>query len=193
MCGVDKAIQVHPVSPDRWPDLVQLFERPGPRGGTPMPGSCWCMWWRHRTGDAAKNKNAMRSLVRGGDEPGLLAYADGVPIGWVSVGRRDDFGQLMRSPQYKPPDHDEQVFAIVCFYVDPRSKRSGVGSALLDAAIKWARRHGAKAIEAYPNSTPDFMGRREAFERRGFKRIRVAGKRSIMRLDVPGRKPPATR
>ena len=135
----------------------------------------------------------MHSRVRGGDEPGLLAYADGVPIGWVSVGRRDDFGQLMRSPHYKPPDHDEQVFAIVCFYVDPQFKRSGVGSALLDAAIEWAQRHGAKAIEAYPNSTPDFMGRREAFERRGFKRIRGAGKRSIMRLDVPGRKPRATR
>ncbi len=57
-----------------------------------------------------------------------------------------------------------------------------MGTALLDAAIQWARRHGAKAIEAYPNSTPDFMGRREAFERRGFKRIRVAGKRSVMRL-----------
>ena len=123
----------------------------------------------------------MRSLVRGGDEPGLLAYADGVPVGWVSVGRRDNFGQLMRSPQYRPHDDDHQVFAIVCFYVEPRSKRSGVGSALLDAAIEWARGQGATAIEAYPNSIPDFMGRIEAFERRGFTRIRV-GKRLIVRL-----------
>ena len=181
---VDEVIEVHSVSPDRWRDLVQLFERPGPRGGTPMPGSCWCMWWRQRTGDAAKNKNAMRSLVRGGDEPGLLAYANGVPVGWVSVDRRDRFGQLMRSPQYKPRDSDPNVFAIICFYVDPRSKRSGVGSALLDAAIESARQRGAKAIEAYPNSSPDFMGRLEAFERRGFRRIRVAGKRSIVRLEV---------
>jgi GNAT superfamily N-acetyltransferase len=140
-------------------------------------------WWRQRTGDAAKNKKAMRSLVRDAEEPGLLAYEDGIPIGWVSVGRRENFGQLMRSPQYKPRDHDQHVFTIVCFYVDPRSKRSGVGSALVDAAIEWARRLGAMAIEAYPNSTPDFMGRREAFERRGFTRIRVAGKRSIMRLE----------
>ena len=53
---------------------------------------------------------------------------------------------------------------------------------MLDGAIEWARRHGAAAIEAYPNSYPDFMGRAEELERRGFTRIRDAGKRSIVRL-----------
>jgi len=88
----------------------------------------------------------------------------------------------MRSRQYQPRDDDHHVFTIVCFYVEPRSKRSGVSRALLDAAIEWARGQGATAIEAYPNNSPDFMGRLEAFERRGFTRIRVAGKRSIVRL-----------
>lgn len=180
--AVEQVIEVHPISRERWLDLVELFERPGPRGGTPMPGSCWCMWWRQRTGDAVKNKNAMRSLVHGGDDPGLLAYKDGVPVGWVSVGRRESFGQLMRSPQYKPRDDDPHVFAIVCFYVDPRSRHAGVSGALLDAAVEWARGQRATAIEAYPNSSPDFMGRLEAFERRGFEPVRVAGKRSIIRL-----------
>lgn len=140
------------------------------------------MWWRHRTGDAVKNKGAMRSLVQDGGEPGLLAYEDGVPVGWVSVGRRESFGQLMRSPQYKPRDDDPHVFAIVCFYVEPRSQHKGVTGVLLDAAVEWARAHGATAIEAYPNTSPDFMGRLEAFERRGFVPVRVAGKRSIVRL-----------
>jgi len=182
MSPVDPPVQVHPVTGDRWPDLVDLFERPGPRGGTPMPATCWCMWWRQRTGEAMKNKEAMRSLVRGGHEPGLLAYEDGVAVGWVSAGRRDEFGQLMRSPQYKPIDDDCNVFAIVCFYVDPGWKRSGVGSTLLDAVIEWARQRGATAIEAYPHLKPDFMGRLEGFERRGFSRTRVAAKRSIVRL-----------
>jgi GNAT superfamily N-acetyltransferase len=180
---VSESLQVHPVTADRWRDLVELFERPGPRGGTPMPGaSCWCMWWRQRTGDAAKNKKAMSALVRGGDEPGLLAYADGVPVGWVSVGRREQFGHLMRSPQYKSHDEEPNVFVIVCFYVDPKAKGSGVANALLDAAIVWARQRGASAIEAYPNLKPDFMGRLEAFEQRGFCRTRIAGKRSVVRL-----------
>ena len=183
MGGVGRAVEVHPVTPERWPDLVALFERPGPRGGTPMPGAgCWCMWWRQRTGDAAKNKQAMQSLVAEGSEPGLLAYADGVPVGWVSLGRREHFGQLMRSPRYKPADDDPDVFAIVCFYVDPRWKRSGVAGALLDSAVEWARQRGATAVEAYPNLNPDFMGRLEAFERRGFSRERTAGKRIVVRL-----------
>ncbi len=173
------------MTPDRWIDLVELFERPGPRGGTPMPGAgCWCMWWRARTGDAAENKQAMQSLVAAGAEPGLLAYAGGHPVGWVSVGRREQFGQLMRSPQYKPRDSDPNVFAIVCFYVDPRSKRAGVATALLDAAVDWARRAGASAVEAYPNLKPDFMGRLDAFERRGFSQTRVAGKRMVVRLTL---------
>lgn len=173
---------MHPVTPDRWPDLVGLFERPGPRGGTPIPGSCWCMWWRQRSGDAATNKEAMRALVADGPPPGLLAYADGVAVGWVSVAERESFGQLLRSRQYRPHDSDGGVFAIVCFYVDPRHKRTGVASALLDAAIEQARAHGATAVEAYPNVSPDYMGSLRGFERRGFRHTRRAGKRAVVRL-----------
>lgn len=183
MGRVGQTVEVHPVTPERWLDLVALFERPGPRGGTPMPGaSCWCMWWRQRSGDGSKNKEAMRALVTEGSEPGLLAYADGVPVGWVSVGRREHFGQLMRASRYKPLDDDPNVFAIVCFYVDARWKGCGVAGSLLDSAIEWARLRGATAIEAYPNLNQDFMGRLEAFERRGFFRTRIAGKRVVVRL-----------
>jgi GNAT superfamily N-acetyltransferase len=182
---VPQPVEVHPVTPERWSDLVELFERRGPRGGTPMPGgSCWCMWWRQRSGDVETNKRAMRALVQEGSEPGLLAYADGVPVGWVSIGRREGFGQLVRSPQYRPRDTDSDVFAIVCFYVDRRAHGCGVAGALLDAAIQWARERGAAAVEAYPNANPDYMGRREAFEQRGFSETRTAGKRTVLRLGL---------
>lgn len=55
------------------------------RGGTPMPGSCWCMWWRERSGSAATNKQAMSAIVNDGQVPGLIAYEDDVAVGWVSV------------------------------------------------------------------------------------------------------------
>ena len=80
---------------DRWADLADLFERKGPRGGTPMTAGCWCMWWRKRTGDPGKNKRNMRGIVRADREPGLLAYEDGEPVGWVSIAPRDEFGQLL--------------------------------------------------------------------------------------------------
>ena len=142
------------------------------------------MWWREKTGDADGNQRAMRGLVDGGAEPGLLAYADGSPVGWVSVSPREDFTRLMRSRQYGPRDVDRGVFAIVCFYVDPRWKRRGVGSRLLDAAIEFARDRGAAALEAYPNVKPDYMGRRDAFESRGFAPARTAGTRTVLRLSL---------
>ncbi len=64
MCD-HRSVDIAPVSAERWGDLVALFERKGPRGGTPMPAGCWCMWWRQRTGDGARNKPAMEAIVAG--------------------------------------------------------------------------------------------------------------------------------
>ncbi len=177
---------VEPVTADRWDDLVSLFERPGPRGGTPMTAGCWCMWWRQRTGDAEQNKSNMKQLLDRDTPPGLLAYRDGSPVGWVSIAPRESFGQLMRSPRYRPSDDQPGVFVIVCFYVRPAAKRHGVASGLLDAALVYARSEGASAVEAYPNERADYMGDRAAFERRGFRPVRNAGKRTVMRITLDG-------
>jgi GNAT superfamily N-acetyltransferase len=151
-------MDVAPVSADHWNDLVELFERKGPRGGTPMTAGCWCMWWRGRTGDRRLNKQAMGQIVGEGREPGLLAYEDGVPVGWVSLGPREEFGHLMRSRNYGPKEEEAGVWSIVCFYVDPRAKERGVATALLEAAVEHAVRRGAKAVEAYPHERGDYMG-----------------------------------
>ena len=170
---------------ERWADLVELFERKGPRGGTPMTAGCWCMWWRKRTGDPAKNRRNMRGIVRAEREPGLLDYENGVPVGWVSIAPRDEFGQLLSSRQYKPQEPEEGVYSLVCFYVDPRAKRQGVRSALLDAALAQAKRKGARAVEAYPHASEprDYMGTVELFKQAGFKPVRESGKRAIMRFE----------
>ena len=174
---------VQPVTPERWRDLFALFERKGPRGGTPMTAGCWCMWWRRRTGAAASNRRAMQSLVREGRVPGLLAYEEGEPVGWVSVAPREDFGQLVGSRTYGPPEAEPGVWSIVCFYVDPRAKKQGVREALLEAAVDQAFRGGARAIEAYPHVDGDYMGSPTAFKRKGFVRVRQAGKRVVMRRE----------
>ena len=170
---------------ERWAGLADLFERKGPRGGTPMTAGCWCMWWRKRTGDPAKNRRNMRGIVRARREPGLLAYEDGEPVGWVSIAPRDEFGQLLASRQYKPRDTDAGVYSLVCFYVDPRAKRQGVQSALLDAALAHAKRKGARAVEAYPHASDprDYMGTVELFRQAGFEPVRKSGKRAIMRFE----------
>ena len=56
----EPTLDIHPVTAERWPDLVELFERPGPRG--PGPGeSCYCMFWRlHDRGEAAFRQRSSR-------------------------------------------------------------------------------------------------------------------------------------
>jgi ribosomal protein S18 acetylase RimI-like enzyme len=179
-------VEVHPVTPERWRDMVELFERRGPRGGyrnVPAYG-CWCMWWRDRHLEhGTPKKRAMGRLVRAGREPGLLAYEDDSPVGWVSVAPRDEFEALLRSPQYRPRDEDEGVWSIVCFAVDRYAQRQGVAAALLDAAVTQACRRGAAAVEAYAHvSNPtDYMGNRDLFLAHGFRVLREANKRAIVR------------
>lgn len=76
---------IYPVTPDRWDDLVELFERKGPRGGRPMPGTCWCAGWREEQGQRQLRKAAMKACVDGRRTPGMIAYAAGRPVGWVAV------------------------------------------------------------------------------------------------------------
>ena len=58
---VEGRVDVHVVTPDRWGDVVDLFERPGPRGGTPQTNGCWCQFWHLRgkaywAGHGARNR-----------------------------------------------------------------------------------------------------------------------------------------
>lgn len=176
-------VEVRVATPERWDDLRDLFTRLGPRGGRPMTDGCWCMYWRQRTGSRARNREAFAALVESGSEPGLLAYRDAVPVGWVAVAPREELGQLLRSPTYRPADADPGVFSVTCLYVQPTAKRSGVATALLAAAAEHARRRGGRWVEAYASEDPrDYMGWRPTFERLGYTAVRTAGKRTIMRL-----------
>lgn len=182
-------MEVHPVTPDRWDDLVHLFgEDRGAYSG------CWCMWWRltaaeHERDRGPANRRALRRLVDAGRVPGLLAYAGGVPVGWVSVAPREEFGRLQRSRVLGSVD-DAPVWSIVCFYIHRRHRRGGVGRALLRAAVVHAAASGARIVEGYP---VDPTGRKKAaselytgvpsiFEEAGFREVaRRSPTRPVMR------------
>ena len=179
-------MEIHPVTPKRWSDMVELFERRGPRGGhqnVPAYG-CWCMYWRDRSLEhGTPKKRAMGRLVRAGREPGLLAYDDGSPVGWVAVAPREAYEALLRSPQYRPQDVDEGVWSIVCFVVDRPAQGRGVAGELLDAAVEHACRHGAAAVEAYAHRVKDddYMGGLRLYAAHGFEPVRETSKRAVVR------------
>ena len=181
------AIEVHPVTPERWGDLEKLF---GPGGAY---GGCWCMYFRMRSSENARAKGserkaAMKALVESGPPPGLLAYVNGEPAGWVSLDLRDRFTMLRYSRMYKPLD-DQPVWTIVCFVVGKKHRRQGLMAALLDAAARWARENGARMLEAYPDEPAaelrgyaGYMGIRSVFDRAGFREMaRLKNGRPVMR------------
>jgi GNAT superfamily N-acetyltransferase len=146
-------LEVAPLTPDRWGDLVDLFERPG----ASIARGCWCMFYRESGKSVVEpglslresRKRALKALVDRGVVPGLIAYRAGRPIGWISLGPRADYSKLARSPVMKPVD-EVPVWSIVCFFVDARERGQGVAEALLKAALAWARKQGVTLIEAYP-------------------------------------------
>ena len=179
------------LTPKAWPDFEKLF---GPRGAC---GGCWCMHARMRNKDyeAAKGegtKAAMKALVEGGASPGILAYRDGEPIGWCSVGPRADFPRLETSRILAPVD-DKPVWSITCLVVEKASRRQGVSAFLIRAAMEFAASKGATILEAYPvipkkdPMPPVFAwnGIYSTFERLGFE---IAAARSdthpVVRIDL---------
>ncbi len=179
---------VHPVTAGRWDDLAALFGRRGACGG------CWCMWWRlprkefeRRKG--AGNRRAMRRIVASGEIPGLVAYHEGAPVGWVSVAPRERYPVLERSRVLARVD-DLPVWSIVCFFVARPWRRRGLTGALIEAAVRHAERCGARAVEAYPveprrGAMPDafaWTGLASSFRKAGFREIvRRSPTRPVMR------------
>jgi GNAT superfamily N-acetyltransferase len=165
--------ETHPVTKERWDDLVELFDRPIVR-------TCFCMFYRKTgsgTGVGADNRRAMKVLVNGGTVPGLIGYQDGVPVAWVSFGPREDYAKLRRSPIMKPVD-DRPVWSIVCFFVDQTARGRGVSDRMLRAAVDYARSRGARMLEAYPVDSdermhPDdmFFGAKSMYDRAGFREV----------------------
>lgn len=172
---------VRPLTPSRWPDLARLFGRNG------AYSNCWCVFQRvtGREFDAgcanrgAANRALLHRLTDRGERPGLIGYEGGQPVGWVSVGPRPAFGRIVRSPITRlDPEAaaDASVWSIVCFFIPRPNRGRGIGSALLEAAVDHARRHGAGVIEGYPVDTAGrrtqssnvFTGTLDLFHRAGF-------------------------
>jgi ribosomal protein S18 acetylase RimI-like enzyme len=146
-------VAVHRLTPERWDDAVMVF---GTRGD---PARCWCQWFRMRSSAwedsrTATNKAALQAQTDDGPPPGLLAYVDAEPAGWVAVAPRAGYERLQHSPKVLRTVgedlDDDSVWAVTCFVVRTGFRRQGIAVALLDAAVAFARKHGARVVEGYP-------------------------------------------
>lgn len=187
-------ITVTPLTPDRIPDFVALF---GPSGAC---YGCWCTAFRlkpklRQTLSPDERRDLMLDRIRTGPPPGLLAYRDTTPIGWMQIGPRADVPEWNNpnrstTPLPDAPADDPDVWAISCFFFKSRERGLGLSHSLVSEGISHARANGARLIEVSPmdrakqsKSIGLFVGSTSVFLKAGFAQValRKPG-RPLMRL-----------
>ena len=184
-------ITFRPLNKKTWKDWVELF---GSRGAC---GGCWCMYWRTNRKDFERNKGernrrAMRNLVSNGEQIGIIAYKNEIPVGWCAVAPREKYIRLESSRVLKRFD-DQHVWSVPCFFIAKEERRKGLSGEILKGIIAYCRKRKIKILEAYPvipysKNIPApfaYTGILSAFLREGFrisKKWSVA--RPIVRLDL---------
>jgi GNAT superfamily N-acetyltransferase len=181
-----RRLDVVPATAERWPDVDTIFGGPGAH-------HCWCMAYRLSGGDPRTKtfdgrREHLRLLTAGEPPPGMLAYLDGKPAGWLGFGPRPELHRLAHSRTIPVVD-DRPVWSIVCFLIRTGYRRRGVAKALLEGIIDYARRSGAPGLEAYPvdpegariDTAFGYVGFTSMFETAGFERVLLSDAHSNRR------------
>lgn len=126
---------------------------------------------------------------------GLVAYLDDEPVGWCAVGPRPSYEGLVRHSRVAWDGRNENrtdlsVWAITCVFARAGFRKQGVSRALVRAAVGFARRRGARALEGYPMTHADaiaedmHVGTLATFEAADFTEVtRPSVRRAVMRID----------
>ncbi|MFJ4158438.1 GNAT family N-acetyltransferase [Microbacterium testaceum] len=171
-------IEILPATGDRFDDAETALDS----GDGP---GCQCQWWLLTNAEFQKTSRddlttRFHAEMHGDRAPGLIAYVDGEPAGWVRVGPRIDQARLLRTRDVttatdEPLDADD-VWSISCFVVRTAHRGQGLMKKLLDAAVSTARDAGARVVEAYPldptvtkrSANQLYRGTVSMFEQAGF-------------------------
>ena len=199
------AISIVPANEASCDDLKAVF---GSRGDA---SKCQCQRYKTRATDwdiawasvpAAKRAKRLREQTGCGQPEaqttsGLVAYLNSEPVGWCALEPRTAYVRLQSKPLVwagRAEDKaDDGVWAVTCFVSRVGFRRRGVSRALARAAVDFARKRGARAVEGYPMiTTPGqeitwgelHVGSRSIFAAAGFAEVsRPSLRRVVMRLD----------
>jgi GNAT superfamily N-acetyltransferase len=175
--------------------------------GTTDAGQCRCqrfkvIGWIWRDSTLAERTAMLRAQTACGDPDaaatsGLVAYLDGEPAGWVAVEPRTAYPKLRTSRvpwTGRTEDKDDDgVWAVTCLVVRKGYRGQGLTYPLARATVDFARRRGARALEAYPMITHPgkeitwgelHVGARQVFAEAGFAEVHHPTlRRVVMRID----------
>jgi GNAT superfamily N-acetyltransferase len=138
-------VQIRPVTPDQHDDVMHYFDLVA-YADNPKWSRCYCM---ERLVDDYDNRTKVQNradrsrLLRSARANGLVAYRLGRVVGWCHAAPKSELPNLEGG-------READVGAIVCFVVAPDSRRQGIATELLEAAVEHLRSRGMRAVEAYP-------------------------------------------
>jgi len=151
-------VEIRPLSPALVDDYLAFFDRDA-FADNPEWAACYCrffLWDGDRTGweaaEAPANRAAVAELIRRGVQQGLLAYGDGVPVGWCQAMEPRYLSSL---GLWLERDAAADTGAITCFTIAAPWRRRGVARALLAAACDRFAAAGLTWAEAYPRRGGD--------------------------------------
>lgn len=152
-------------------DYLAFFDRDA-FGDNPHWSHCYCAFYHRDYPDEwpyppqlrRENRAFKAELIKAGQAPGLLAYADGRVVGWCNAGPRSGY-QNLRHRAEAVEDPSEPVGSTLCFIVARDYRGQGVASALLKSACDRFKREGVAIAEGYPNDPLPRAPLRHADER----------------------------
>jgi GNAT superfamily N-acetyltransferase len=193
-------VTIVPANEASWEDLEAVF------GTTGDPSRCWCQRFKMQPKEswASVGREELAFRLRQqtdcghpgpGPTSGLVAYLDGVPVGWCAVEPRAAYPRMLRNNRVpwegrNEDKNDESVWAVTCFVVRRGFRRRGIARALAAATVDFARERGARALEGYPTTTKEALlgelhvGTEGMFTAAGFAEVsRPTIRRVVMRID----------
>jgi GNAT superfamily N-acetyltransferase len=203
MADTRAEVTIVPANKASWDDLQAVL---GTRGD---PSRCQCQRYKMHAGESWASVGAEELAFRlrrqtdcghreSGTTSGLVAYLDGEPVGWCAVEPRTAYPRLLLKTRVpwdgRAEDKtDEGSWAVTCFVTRSGFRRRGISRALARAAVDFARRRGAHALEGYPMITQAgqevmsvelHVGTRSFFAAAGFREVsRPTLRRVVMRID----------
>jgi GNAT superfamily N-acetyltransferase len=119
-------------------------------------------------------------------ECGRIAYENGGALGFVKYAPPRFFPRVVSMPSGVP---DDDAVLLACLHVEPDVRDAGLGSVLLQAALRDLVSRGERAVEAYAATEAAERDRsplmtEEFLLRQGFEVVRPHPVRPLLRLEL---------